>query len=75
MRILAEKDVMEPREVEVVRVMALHFFVLVSARVIRDASGKILFSQADHIDITNRKLAEEELTPKRGTLPLLLADT
>jgi two-component system, cell cycle sensor histidine kinase and response regulator CckA len=61
LQILAEKGVMEPKEVEVVRRDGTHFFVLVSARVIRDADGKILYYQANHIDITERKRAESVL--------------
>jgi two-component system, cell cycle sensor histidine kinase and response regulator CckA len=61
LRILAEKGVMEPREVEVVRRDGTKFFVLVSACAMRDASGKILYSQANYIDITERKRTGEEL--------------
>jgi two-component system cell cycle sensor histidine kinase/response regulator CckA len=61
MRILAEKGVMEPREVPVVRRDGSRLVVLVSAREIRDASGNLVCYQAEHVDVTARKRAEDEL--------------
>ena len=61
MRILAEKGVMEPREVPVVRRDGSRLVVLVSAREIRDISGNLVCCQAEHVDVTARKRAEDEL--------------
>jgi len=71
MRILAEKGFMEPREVEVVRRDGTRFFVLVSAHEIRDASGMLLYHQANHIDITERKRAQEALSQSEERFKLL----
>ncbi len=61
LRILEEKGFMEPREVEVVKRNGDRVFVLVSAHEVRDAGGNLLYFHADHIDITDRKQAEERL--------------
>ena len=61
MRILAEKGGMEPREVPVVRRDGSRFVVLVSAREIRDTSGNLVCCQAEHVDVTARRRAEDEL--------------
>jgi PAS domain S-box-containing protein len=61
LRILAVKGVMEPREMAVVRRDGTRFFVLVSAREIRDSEGNLRCYQAEHMDITERKLGEEAL--------------
>jgi PAS domain S-box-containing protein len=61
LRILAAKGIMEPREIEVVRRDGTHFFVLVSAREIRDSEGNLLCFQAEHFDITERKQSDEAL--------------
>jgi PAS domain S-box-containing protein len=61
MRILAQKGVMEPREVPVVRRDGSRLVVLVSAREIRDISGNLVCYQAEHVDVTARKQAEDEL--------------
>ena len=57
MRTLAAKGIMEPREIAVVRRDGTRFFVLVSARAIKDSEGNVLFNQAEHVDITERKEA------------------
>ena len=59
LRILGEKGIMEPREMAVVRHDGSKLTVLVAAREIRDTSGNLLFLQAEHVDISARKLAEE----------------
>jgi PAS domain S-box-containing protein len=59
LRILSEKGVMEPREMPVVRRDGTRFVVLASAREVRDANGNLVCYQADHVDITARKRAEE----------------
>jgi PAS domain S-box-containing protein len=61
LRILAENGSMEPREIEVVRRDGTRFFVLVSAQEIKDDRGNVLYSLANHIDITERKQAQEAL--------------
>jgi PAS domain S-box-containing protein len=61
LRILTEKGVMEPREIVVVRRDGTRFTVLVGAREIRDSKGTLTHYQAEHIDITDRKRAEEKL--------------
>ena len=61
LRILSEKGFMEPREFPVVRRDGSRLVVLVSAREIRDSSGNLVCYQAEHVDITERKRAEEAL--------------
>ena len=61
LRILGEKGFMEPREMSVVRCDGSRSVVMVSARAIRDAAGNLLFYQAEHVDITKRKIAEAAL--------------
>jgi PAS domain S-box-containing protein len=61
LHILAEKGIMPPREIEVVRRDGTHFFVLVSACEVRDSGGELLYLQANHIDISERKKIEEHL--------------
>ena len=65
---LAEKGFFEPTEIEVVKRNGSRFFVLVSAQVIRDTEGKTIYFQANHIDISKRKLVEEELRFKNVIL-------
>ena len=59
--ILAAKGVMEPREMVVVRRDGTHIIVLVGAREIRDSKGNLRFYQAEHVEITQRKQAEERI--------------
>jgi len=59
--ILGNQGFMEPREIELIKRGGSHFFVLVSAKGIKDSKGKLVSYQASHIDITKRKKAEEEL--------------
>jgi PAS domain S-box-containing protein/putative nucleotidyltransferase with HDIG domain len=66
LRILTEKGIMEPREMEVVRRDGTRFFSLVSAREIRDAAGKLLYYQATHLDITERKQSFERMRKALG---------
>jgi two-component system, cell cycle sensor histidine kinase and response regulator CckA len=61
LRIVSEKGVMEPKEIPVIRRDGSRFVVLVSARAIRDASGTLVCFQAEHVDITELKQAEESL--------------
>jgi len=62
LRILTEKGVMKPREMEVVRRDGARFFVLVSAWEVSDSGGKLIYYMASQIDITERRLAENEIT-------------
>ena len=59
MRFLSEKGVMEPREFPVVRRDGSQFVVLASARAVRDEGGNLICYQAEHVDITERKRAEQ----------------
>jgi PAS domain S-box-containing protein len=52
---------MHPREVEVIRRDGTRFFVLVSAMEIRDSEGHLIYYQAVHLDLTERKKIEEEI--------------
>ena len=61
LRILKEKGFMGPREVDVIHRDGTRFTVLVGAREIRDSQGNLRYYQAEHIDITERKLAEDTL--------------
>ncbi|MCF8146746.1 MAG: PAS domain S-box protein [Deltaproteobacteria bacterium] len=61
LRILAEKGVMEPREIAVVRRDGTLLTFLAGAREIRDSKGNLRYYQSEQIDITERKRAEEEL--------------
>jgi len=75
LRILAEQGFMDPREIEVIRRDGTRFFVLVSAREFRDASGKLLYSHANHIDVTERKRTENELQESLSLLQATLEST
>jgi PAS domain S-box-containing protein len=72
LRILAEKGVMEPREIPVVRRDGTRFYVLAAAKEIRDTSGKLVCFQATHVDITERKKAEEMLRSERDNLDAIM---
>ncbi|MGD0020701.1 MAG: PAS domain S-box protein [Smithellaceae bacterium] len=72
LRLLSKKGFMEPREVEVIKRDGTRFSVLVSAREIRDAGGKLLYYQAAHLDITDRKKLEEILVKEREDLKLII---
>jgi PAS domain S-box-containing protein len=61
LRILSEKGIMGPREFEVFRRDGMRIWVEVLIREIRDAAGKLLCYQASHVEVTERKRAEEEL--------------
>ncbi len=60
-QILATKGEMGPREFRVRRRDGTRFTVLVAARQVVSADGKLLYAQHAHIDITNLKQAEEQL--------------
>jgi PAS domain S-box-containing protein/putative nucleotidyltransferase with HDIG domain len=71
LRILTEKGVMEPREMAVVRRDGTRFFALVGAREIRDSDGSLRCYQAEQVDITARKQAEEELRQSEARFRIL----
>jgi len=68
LRILERKGFMEAKEYEVIRRDGSRFFVLVSACEIRDAEGKLLYNQATHIDLTERRKAVEEIRKSKKLL-------
>jgi len=72
LRILGLNGFMEPREVEVVKRDGTHFFVLASAKEVRDAAGRLLRYQASHIDITERIHAENRLRDSRDYLDKII---
>jgi PAS domain S-box-containing protein len=61
LRILNKDGFMEAKELEVIRRDGSILFVLVSAREIRDTEGMLLYYQATHIDLTERKKIEEKI--------------
>jgi len=61
MRLLNAHGVMAPREFNLVHRDGSPFVALVAAREIRDSAGALLFNQAEHIDISDRKRTEEAL--------------
>ncbi|MCU0474034.1 MAG: PAS domain S-box protein [Bacteroidales bacterium] len=67
-RILQTKGFMKGREFELIRRSGSHFFVLVSACEIRGSDGKLLYNQATHIDLTERKKMEEKLRKSKELL-------
>jgi len=71
LRILKEKGVMKPREIDIIRRNGTRLTVLVSAREIRDSNGNLQYYQSEHIDITKRKRAEESLKASEKQYRLL----
>ena len=61
LRILRRNGFMEAKELELIKKNGSRFFGLVSACEIRDSDGKMLYNQATHIDLTDRKNIEDEL--------------
>jgi PAS domain S-box-containing protein len=59
--ILDEKGFMIPTELELNRRNGEKFWALVGAKKVLDSSGNLLYLQAEHIDITNRKKTQNEL--------------
>ena len=68
LRVLANKGILEPKEMAVIRRDGTRFYVLVGARVIRDSAGSLRCYQAVHVDITERKRAEEALRKSQQLL-------
>ena len=71
LRVLTRNGFMDANEVEVIRRDGSRFFVFVSASEIRDIKGKLLFNQATHIDLTERRKIEEELRSSKELLEKL----
>ena len=69
--ILDEKGFMSPIEIELNRRNGEKFWALVGARKVMDSSGNLLYVQAEHIDITTRKKAQNELENSRELLEQL----
>jgi len=61
LKILGESGFMAPTEFELNRRNGEKFWALVSARQVKDSDGKLLYLQAEHIDITGRKKLEKEM--------------
>ncbi|MEI6091389.1 MAG: PAS domain S-box protein [bacterium] len=61
LKILGDQGFMEPRQIELIKRDGTHFFAIVSAKGIKDNEDKLISYQASHIDITERKQAEETL--------------
>ena len=70
-RTISEKGFMEPRELTVVHSNGTHLTVLVGAREIRDHKGNLRYYQAEHLEITDRKRAENELLTSRAQMRAL----
>jgi len=68
LRILTEKGVMEPREITVIRRDGTQFTVLAGTQEIRDSKGNLRYYQAEQIDITERKRAEDSLRESEESL-------
>jgi PAS domain S-box-containing protein len=66
LRVLADKGIMEPKEMAVIRRDGTRLNVLVGARKVEDSEGKLRCYQAVHVDITERKRAEDALYESRA---------
>jgi PAS domain S-box-containing protein len=75
LRILELSGFMEPREIRVRRRDGSTFYVLVSAREIRDEAGALRGYTANHFDISKRKRVEDELRASREQMRALSART
>ncbi len=69
---LKAKGIMEPREMHVRRRDGTRFVVLVGAREIRNADGRLVCYQAEHVDVTPLKKAEEALREMNEIFRLFL---
>ena len=59
--ILDRSDYMPPTEFELIRSNGEKFWALVAAKPVKDNTGKLLYLQAEHFDITSRKNLENEM--------------
>lgn len=71
LEILVKKGYMAPAEFELNRRNGEKFWALVGAKQVKDSTGKLLFLQAEHIDITNQKNMEKELRKSKELLEKL----
>ena len=71
LEILNEKGLMAPTEFELNRCNGEKFWALIGAKQVVDNTGKLLYLQAEHIDITSRKKTEEELRKSKKMLEKL----
>jgi PAS domain S-box-containing protein len=71
MEILDKNGYMAPTEFELNRRYGEKFWAYVSAKQVKNVAGKLLFLQAEHIDITELKLMEEELRKSKEMLEKL----
>ena len=69
--ILGKNGYMPPTEIELNRRSGEKFWALVSAKRVKNNAGKLLFIQAEHIDITEQKLMEEQLRKSKELLEKL----
>ena len=69
--ILDKNGYMPPTEFELNKRNGEKFWALVSAKQVKNDVGKLLFLQAEHIDITEQKLMEEELRKSKKLLEKL----
>jgi PAS domain S-box-containing protein len=70
LRVLSKKGVVGPKEIAVVRRDGTRFYVDVLAQEIRDVSGRLLCYQASHVDVTERKRAQEALRASEERMQL-----
>jgi PAS domain S-box-containing protein len=75
LRAISGKGSMDPREIRMLRRDGSIFPVLVSAREIRNETGELSGYQATHIDISDRKRAEDELIASREQMRVLASRT
>jgi PAS domain S-box-containing protein len=75
LRIIEGKGFMEPRELRVRHRNGSSFYVLVSAREIRNEAGELTGYQANHVDISERKRAEADLRASHEQLRALASRT
>jgi PAS domain S-box-containing protein len=71
LELLDEYGFMGPTEFELNRRNGEKFWALVTAKKVTDSTGKILYLQAEHIDITNQKEMEGELRKSKEVLEKL----
>jgi PAS domain S-box-containing protein len=71
LELLDKYGFMGPTEFELNRRNGEKFWALVSAMQVRDNAGKLLYLQAEHINITNQKIMEGELRKSKEMLEKL----
>jgi PAS domain S-box-containing protein len=71
LELLDRSGYMAPAEFKLNKCNGEKFWALVSARQVRDSKGKLLFLQAEHIDITGIKKMDAELRKSKKSLEKL----